>query len=217
MGRPIIDIYSDPICPWCMIGKRRLDRAMDEMRQARPELVPRLRWRVFQLNPTMPADGMDRSAYLAAKFGGADRAGEVYRAIRKEGLAEGIDFAFDRIRRTPNTLKAHALIALAAGEEHASEMVERLFQAYFLEGLDIGDGAVLEGLAAEVGLARESVETGLGDDAVIDGLQAEDAAARAKSIGGVPHFIIDGRYSLAGAVAPEVLTRAMELAVQAAP
>lgn len=217
MGQPIIDIFSDPICPWCMIGKRRLDRALEKMRQATPGLAPRVRWRVFQLNPAMPADGMDRSAYLAAKFGGADRAGEVYREIRRQGQAEGIAFSFDRIRRTPNTLKAQALIALADGEQRASEMAERLFHAYFLEGLDIGDGAVLEGLGAEVGLAMESVASCLADDGVIDGLRAEDAAARAESITGVPHFVIDGRYSLSGAVAPEVLMRAIDLAAQAAP
>ncbi len=219
MGQPTIDIFSDPICPWCMIGKRRLDRALGEMRQATPGLAPSIHWRVFQLNPTMPADGMDRSAYLAAKFGGAERAGEVYREIRREGLAEGITFAFDRIRRTPNTLKAHALIGLAHGEGGAAEMAERLFQAYFLEGLDIGQAAVLEGLAAELGLAMESVASCLADDGVFDGLRAEDAAARARNISGVPYFVIDGRYSLSGAVAPEVLMRSMELALaaQAAP
>ncbi len=98
-----------------MIGKRRLDRAMEGMREATPAFAPSLRWRVFQLNPTMPADGMDRSVYLTAKFGGVDRAGEVYRAIRREGLAEGISFAFDRNRRTPNTLKAHSMNSLADG------------------------------------------------------------------------------------------------------
>jgi predicted DsbA family dithiol-disulfide isomerase len=201
-----------------MIGKRRLDRAIEEMRKAAPAFAPSLRWRVFQLNPTMPADGMDRSAYLAAKFGGAARAGEVYRVIGREGLDEGIAFAFDRIRRTPSTLKAHALIRLAAGEGRASEMAERLFGAYFLEGLDIGEGSVLEELATEVGLPMEGLKSYLADDGVVDGLRAEDAAARAKRISGVPFFVIDGRYSLAGAVAPEVLVRAMELArIQTAP
>ena len=217
MDHPVIDIFSDPICPWCMIGKRRLDRAISERREAIPALMPSLRWRVFQLNRSMPADGMDRSAYLAAKFGGVERAREVYSVIAREGLAEGITFAFDRIGRTPNTLKAHALIRLAAGVGRASEMTERLFGAYFLEGLDIGEASVLEGLAAEVGLPMGEVGPHLADDGVIDGLRAEDAAARAKRIGGVPFFVIDDRYSLSGAVAPEVLVRAMELAAQSAP
>jgi predicted DsbA family dithiol-disulfide isomerase len=165
----------------------------------------------------MPPDGMDRSAYLAAKFGGVERAGEIYHVICQEGLAEGIAFAFDRIKRTPSTLKAHALIRLAAGEGCASDMTERLFGAYFLEGLDIGAANVLEGLATEVGLTMEGVDNYLADEGVMDSLRAEDAAARAKRISGVPFFVIDGRYSLSGAVAPEVLVRAMELAAQTAP
>ena len=216
MDHPVIDIYSDPICPWCMIGKRRLDRAIEEMQEATPSFAPRLRWRVFQLNPSMPEHGMDRSAYLAAKFGGAARAGEIYRVIAREGLAEGITFAFDRIRRTPSTLKAHALIRLAAGEGRASEMNERLFDAFFLEGLDVGEAKVLETLAADVGLPMGDVGSYLADDGVIDGLSAEDAEARAKKISGVPFFVVDGRYSLSGAVAPKVLVRAMELAAQSA-
>lgn len=216
LHQPVIDIYSDPICPWCMIGKRRLDRAVKELAQAIPGFSPVLRWRVFQLNPAMPDNGMDRSAYLAAKFGGASRAAEIYRVIHREGLSEGIAFAFDRIRRTPNTLKAHALIRLADQTKRASEMTERLFDAYFLEGLDIGDSAVLEGLAADVGLAAEIVRADLADDAIIAQLRSEDAAARAKSITGVPFFVIDGRYTLSGAVAMEVHVRALELATQTA-
>jgi len=211
-----IDIFSDPICPWCMIGKHRLDRAMRQMLDSSVTFSPSIRWHIFQLNPHMPADGMDRSAYLAMKYGGIDRAGEIYHIIAGEGLAEGIAFAFNRISRTPNTLRAHALIRLAAKIGRASEMSERLFGAYFLEGLDIGETNVLKGLAAETGLSVGDVDPYLADERIIEDLQYEDAAARGKGISGVPHFVIDDRYSLSGAAAPEVLARAMELAAQSA-
>lgn len=216
MAGPVIDIFSDPICPWCMIGKRRLDRAIKKMRAAVPGFSPNLRWRVFQLNPTMPEAGMDRSAYLAAKFGGASRAAELYRVIGEEGSAEGISFAFDRIRRTPNTLKAHAVIRLAADTGLGSAMAERLFRAYFLEGLDIGNPAVLERLAEEIGLLPGEVNAFLADTKIADELRAEDADARAKQIRGVPYFIIEGRYTLSGAVPSEVHIKALELASQSA-
>jgi predicted DsbA family dithiol-disulfide isomerase len=206
-----IDVFSDPICPWCMIGKRRLDRALEIMGGVSVEV----RWRVFQLNPTMPREGMDRAAYLSAKFGGAARAGEIYRAIRNEGAAEGIDFAFERIARTPNTLRAHALIRAAVSHGLADVMAERLFRAYFLEGRDIGAPPVLEDLAAEVGLPESDISACLADDTDLSALVAEDAGARAAGITGVPYFVIDGRFSLSGAVPPEVLVRALELAGQA--
>lgn len=213
MAAPVIDIFSDPICPWCMIGKRRLDRALQMAASSHSFCRPGIRWRVFQLNPTMPPKGMDRTAYLNAKFGGAVRAAEVYRNIRKEGAAEDIDFAFDRITRTPNTLKAHALIRIASSQGLADAMVQRLFDAYFLEGLDIGDPSVLADLAAEVGLNEDMA--GMFNDADLAArLRAEDAEARGSGISGVPYFVIGGRYALAGAVPPEALIRALELAVQ---
>jgi predicted DsbA family dithiol-disulfide isomerase len=215
VGQTIIDVYSDPVCPWCMIGKRRLERALEMMGPGPTGPEVRVRWRVFQLNPSMPAEGMERAAYLAAKFGGAARAGEIYRVIRSEGSAEGIDFAFERIKRTPNTMKAHALIRAAEETGLDQEMVERLFRAYFLEGQDIGDGAVLRGLAEEVGLSDTDIGACLAAEADHRPLVAEDANARASGISGVPYFLIDGRFSLAGAVPAEVLLRALQLAGQA--
>jgi predicted DsbA family dithiol-disulfide isomerase len=211
---PAIDVYSDPICPWCMIGRHRLARALKLAGGGTSGPGPAVRWRVFQLNPSMPAGGMDRTAYLAAKFGGAVQSQEVYRAIRKEGEAEGVRFAFDRIRRTPNTLKAHLLIRLAAGTGAGDAMAGRLFDAYFLEGRDIGDSSVLVELAADAGIAREVAQAWLEDEETAARLSAEDAEARASGISGVPYFVIGGRYSLAGAAPPEVLVRAMELAAQ---
>ena len=194
-----------------MIGKRRLDRALVMAKKARPKASPELRWRVFQLNPTMPSEGMDRAAYLAAKFGGAQRAHEVYDAIHREGQLEGIEFAFDRIRRTPNTLAAHGLIRLAQSNGHSASLVERLFKAYFIEGLDIGDDSILMEIAKSSGLGTDQVQSYLAGGRASDSLRAEDAAARASGITGVPFFIINGQYSVSGAVAPEVLLRALEL------
>ncbi|MCZ6886251.1 MAG: DsbA family oxidoreductase [Alphaproteobacteria bacterium] len=214
MTDTMIEIYLDPICPWCLIGKRRLDHALVMAKKARPEASYDLRWRVFQLNPTMPTEGMDRAAYLATKFGGFERAHEVYDVIQREGLKEGIEFAFDRIRRTPNTLAAHGLIRLAQSNGHSSSLVERLFEAYFIEGLDIGDDQILMEIAKSTGLDPEQVQSFFAGDRAVDSLAAEDAAARALGITGVPFFIINKQYSVSGAVAPEVLLRALELSWQ---
>ena len=130
-----IEIFSDVVCPWCYIGKRRFERA----HTARPHTGLAVTWRAFQLNPEMPADGIDRQRYLELKFGGGDQAGQVYHRIAAAGAEEGIDFAFDRIRRTPNTVNAHRLVRWARQQGRQNEVVESLFQAYFLEGLDIGE------------------------------------------------------------------------------
>ena len=147
-----IDIFSDTICPWCFIGKRRLERALAE----RPQLDLTLNWRTFQLNPDMPAEGMDRQRYLEVKFGGSDNAKAIYDQVRAAGESEGIDFAFEAMTRTPNTIASHRLIRYAAkaGSEngHQNTVVQALFDAYFLRGEDIGDLDVLTVAAAPGGL-----------------------------------------------------------------
>lgn len=153
---------------------------------------------------------MDRTAYLAAKFSGLRRAREAYRTIEAEGRSEGIRFAFDRIRRTPNTLAAHGLIHRAEEQNLATEMAERLFSAYFMEGRDIGERAVLAALAEEVGLAGDTARF-LRDRLPEEALRAEDEAARKAGIAAVPFFLFGGRYAVSGAVAPAVLIRALEL------
>ncbi len=202
-----IEVHADPVCPWCYIGKRRLDRAL--------VLVGgdvAIIWRAYQLNPLMPPDGMDRAVYLAAKFGGAGRAKQVYDVIRREGAAEGIAFDFARIRRTPNTLAAHRLVRFAAAKGTAGALMDRLFAAYFTEGADIGDRATLATLAAETGLDAEAVRAFLAGDAERDAVLEEDRAVRISGIAGVPHFVVDGRYALPGAQSPEVIARTIELA-----
>ena len=147
-----IEIYSDTICPWCLIGKRRLGRALQEQPQPGLEIV----WRAFQLNPSMPANGMDRQRYLELKFGGAERAATVYEPIKQVGRSEGIAFAFEKIAHTPNTLNSHRLLRYAqrTAPERVDALLDAIFASYFLEGGDIGSTAHLAWLAAEAGLPR---------------------------------------------------------------
>ena len=204
----IVDIYSDSICPWCLIGKRRLERALAVRPQ--PDVV--FRWRPFQLNPDMPAEGMERQRYLALKFGGADNAQRVYDHIASAGEEEGIPFNFAGIKRTPNTLNAHRVIRMAEDSEaaEANAVVEALFDAYFFQGRDIGQIEVLGDIAAGAGLDRAEVERRLASDEGIDAIRAEDALARHSGITGVPCFVFNTRYALPGAQPPEVLLRMFE-------
>lgn len=205
-GEFFVDTFIDPICPWCMIGKRRLDRAL-----SLSNAVAATRWHAFQLNPGMPMGGMDRGEYLAAKFGGPDRARHVYDMIRREGESEGIAFAFSRIRRTPNTVAAHRLLKFAGRLGRADAVLDSLFNAYFVEGRDIGDPCELEAIAVAAGCNGGDVAQFLAGDEDFDAVIAEDSAARAAGVSGVPFFIVGGRYQLSGAQSPEVIIRAFDL------
>ena len=202
-----IDIFSDTICPWCFIGKRRLERAL----AARPQPGLEIRWRAFQLNPDMPPGGMDRQDYLAAKFGGAQGARQVYDRVRAAGESEGIAFAFEAIGRTPNTIDSHRLIRLAQDSDRGDQVVEALFKAYFLGGEDIGDREILVAAAAASGMDAQDVRAFLESDAGADAARTEDARAREIGIQGVPTFILGGKYSLSGAHEPEVLFQLFDL------
>ena len=216
MGRAMdIDIFSDTICPWCFIGKRRLERALAE----RPQPDLRLRWRAFQLNPDMPEGGMDRQRYLELKFGGAADARSIYDQVRAAGESEGIEFAFDEMRRTPNTVDSHRLIRHAGNTAHQGRgrqdaVVQALFDAYFLRAEDIGDREVLAAAAAEAGLDAEATRAFLASDAEAEAVRAEDLGARQAGINGVPCFIFNGRHTLSGAQPPEVLFQLFDLANQ---
>ncbi len=210
-----IDIFSDTICPWCFIGKRRLERALAE----RPQQDLTIHWRAFQLNPDMPAGGMDRSQYLELKFGGASNAEAIYDQVRAAGETEGIDFAFERMKRTPNTIDSHRLIRHARqkaqqGQGHQDAVVQALFDAYFLRAEDIGDPEVLVAAAAAAGLDGEEARTFLAGDAEAEAVRAEDKGARQAGISGVPCFIFNGQHALAGAHLPEVLHQLFDLANQ---
>ncbi len=211
----LIEIYSDPICPWCFIGKRRLERAYAK----RPSVAVEFRWRAFQLNPWMPRDGMARGEYLTAKFGAVD-AGRVFDGIRRVGQSEGIRFDFDLTTRIPNTIDAHRLIRWAGRRRPAGgegEMAEALFQAYFIGGEDIGDPAALAQIAAAVGHDGAAAARYLGSGEDTEAVRLEDSFARQMGIQGVPCFIVDGRFSISGAQEPEYLMPLFDLAASAGP
>ena len=203
-----IDVYSDPVCPWCFIGKRRLERTL----AARDDIVATVAWRPFQLNPDMPPDGMDRLNYLSSKFGGLERAAKFYDAIVQAGQSERIAFDFEAIRHTPNTLDAHRLIRYAGLHERQGDVVEALFRAYFLEAEDIGDHGVLTRIAHATGLDGHAVATYLATDADRAEVAAEDLRARRMSIDAVPCFIIEGQYAISGAQEPEAFFPLLDLA-----
>ncbi|MEE8545233.1 MAG: DsbA family oxidoreductase [Alphaproteobacteria bacterium] len=205
-----IDIISDTICPWCYIGKRRLERALAQ----RDELEVEITWRPFQLNPDMPAGGLDREAYLNAKFGGAQRAEQIYAAIREAGDGEGIDFAFDKIARTPNTIDSHRLLHWAGQAGLQDAVVEVLFQRYFEEGADIGDREVLVAIAVQGGMDGDEVRARFerGDD--LELVAAQDTNARQRGVAGVPYFIIADKYAVSGAQDPSVFLQVLDLAAR---
>jgi predicted DsbA family dithiol-disulfide isomerase len=200
-----VDVVSDVVCPWCFIGKRRLEQAMADI------AVPlEIRWRPFQLDPTIPPEGKDRRAYLEAKFGTADRIRQLQDRLSAAGEEEGIPFAFERIKVSPNTLDAHRLIHWAGESGKQERIVDALFRAYFLEGRDIGDHAVLADTAAAVGMDRAEVARRLVSDKDRASVRAEIAAAQQIGVTGVPTFILLGRYALVGAQPAAELARAFE-------
>lgn len=202
-----IDIFSDVICPWCFIGKRRLEKAFSQ----RPATSVELSWRPFQLNPDMPPEGMARGAYLAAKFGGAAHADRIYDNIAEAGATVGIPFAFERIRRTPNTRDAHRLIRHATAEGVADRVVEGLFRAYFLDGRNIGDPETLAEIAGECGLDAAQIRIWLNGPAEREQVLAEDRAARRIGINAVPCFIFEQQYAISGAQEPEFFLPVFDL------
>lgn len=196
-----IDIVSDVICPWCYLGKRRLDRAIAML----DDIETGIRWRPFLLDASIPKGGLPRQDYLMKKFGTAERIAGLHKPLKAAGDAEGIAYGFDKIAVTPNTLDAHRLIrwAHAAGKQH--EMAEKLFALYWLDSQDIGDRNVLLKAAVEVGLDGSLVSQLLASEADLDPVIAEIDQAAELGITGVPTFIIAGRYAVVGAQPPEAL------------
>lgn len=202
-----IDIVSDVVCPWCYIGQKRLDTAL----AAATEVPVEIRWRPFQLDPTLPAEGKDRRTYMAEKFGSQARAGELYEKVREAGRAEAIAFDFDAIAVSPNTLDAHRVIrwAASAGEGVQDGLVRRLFSLYFEEGANIGDHGVLIAAARDAGMDTALVETLLPTDADKAEVKAEIATAQSMGVTGVPCFLIENRYAVVGAQEPATLADAV--------
>ncbi|MCB1493129.1 MAG: DsbA family oxidoreductase [Rhodobiaceae bacterium] len=200
-----IDIVSDVMCPWCFIGKRRLERALPLL----DGLAVDIRWRPFQLDPTLPPEGLDRRQYLEAKFGGGERARAIYDNITAAGAAEDIPFDFRAIKVSPNTLDAHCLIRWSANVGAQDAVVEALFSAYFTEGRNIGDHAVLIDIAEKAGMDGDLVAELLARGADHDLVREEIMLAQRLGIDGVPCFIIANAVAIAGAHDPETLARAI--------
>jgi predicted DsbA family dithiol-disulfide isomerase len=211
----VIDVVSDVVCPWCYIGKRKLETALGELAASDPAAEPSVRWHPFQLNPDLPPQGIPRNAYLHAKFGGQTRAAEIYARVKAVGAEVGIAFDFDRIAIQPNTLPAHRLIAWAQEREDAGltgDLVERLFQAYFVQGRAIGEPAELAKIASEAGLELAATQAMLASTENLAAVSAEDREARNVGINGVPFFIFNGSTALSGAHDPETLLEAIAAA-----
>ena len=203
-----VDIVSDTICPWCYIGKRRFERALDI--SGRNDVA--LSWRPFQLNPDMPAEGMSRDDYVRAKFGGGDRPRQIYQAIAESGREAGIEFQFSRIRRTPNTILSHRLVYWSAKNERQDETVGELFKAYFEEGLDVGDLDTLVEIARRARLDPLRARRFLTGDDGRQEVVASDVYARRLGINGVPCFIVNRKYAVSGAQPPSAFVEVFNLA-----
>lgn len=193
-----IEIFADFSCPWCFIGRRRLGRALE----MRPAFAAELTWQPFRLNPELPLQGIDRHLYMRGKFGEGSRMRAIELSLEESGGREGIRFAFDLVRRTPNTMAAHRLMRFAAGYQAADRLAGRIFTAFFEAGKDIGDIAVLTDCAAAIGLDPGAARAFLRSDAEAETVASYDELARQSGISGVPYFIFDRRYALAGAQEP---------------
>ncbi|MER9430211.1 DsbA family protein [Mesorhizobium sp. M0408] len=201
-----VDVVSDVVCPWCFIGQKRLDKAI-----AAVDIDVHIRWRPFQLDPTIPPEGKNRRDYMVAKFGSEQRIREIHARIEPLGEAEGISFTFDAIKVAPNTLDAHRLIRWAgtAGEAIQNRLVRRLFQLNFEEGANLGDHAVLIEAAREAGMDASVVETLLPTDADVEAVRTEIATASRMGISGVPCFLLEGKYAVMGAQDADTLADAL--------
>ncbi len=213
MTNPLtVDVVSDIVCPWCFIGKRKLEHALTELRATDPALDVVVRWHPFELNPDLPAEGIARARYVERKFGGAERADQVYRRVRDAGEAVGLALRFDRIEQQPNTFDGHRLIAWAQKQGDATPLVERLFQAFFLEGRRIGERGELARLAADCGWPEHDALAMLESDALQQAVRNESREALDVGIQGVPFFIFNGRIAVSGAQDPAGLLEAIAAA-----
>jgi predicted DsbA family dithiol-disulfide isomerase len=201
-----VDIYSDTVCPWCFLGKRRLELAMT----ARPQYEVHITWRPFELNPEVPVEGVDLPTFNAAKAVDVERAAETNAELLRLGEASGIDFRFDLITRVPNTRRSHLLIALAARSGLQGAVKDRIMRAYFEEGCDIGDPDELVRLGAEAGLAEGAARNALILRIGQDGVVAAERHAQVLGITGVPTFIFDGTYTISGAQEVQIFARVFD-------
>jgi predicted DsbA family dithiol-disulfide isomerase len=210
-----IDIVSDVVCPWCYIGKRHVEAAVALWKASHPDAEINIRWHPFQLNPDLPLEGTDRKGYLEAKFGGPQRAAEIYARVAAAGRNAGLELNFDAIKKQPNTLAAHALIAYAQSFDdarYADAVVEHLFKAYFVDGEFIGDMDTLVNIAAACGLDADTTRTVLTEGETLKQIANQDASVRQQGVTGVPFLVFNNKVSLSGAQPPEVMLDAMKKA-----
>ena len=203
-----IDIYADTICPWCFLGKRRLERAV----ASRPGQYFSLRWRPFQLDPDFPPAGVSHDDFLAMRFGSIGRARRFYEVLEDAGQEDGVTFRFDLIERVPNSLASLRLIRLGAAAGIHGPLVDALFRAYFTEGVDIGDRDALAEIAVACGLDRQNTAAYLDSDVDAFEVQGEELRARRMGIDGVPWFVLNGVYAIAGAQEHEAFLPLLDLA-----
>lgn len=202
-----IDVFSDVVCPWCFVGKRRLDQALSDAGISDADV----HWHAFQLNPDLPPAGVDRQEYMRQKFGDPANVARMHERVEAAGKTAGISFRFDLIKRSPNTFDAHRLLQLAAEQGKQGVLKEALMRAYFLEGRDVGDHATLAAIAAGAGVGGD-VQAWLAGDGGKQAVQADLAGAGQLGISGVPFSIFAGRYALAGAQPPEIFAQALAAA-----
>ena len=211
--RPVrIDVVSDVVCPWCFIGKRRLEKAI----ALNPEIPVEVHFRPYFLNDWIPREGISREQYLTTKFGSVERYKGIAQRVTAAAAAEGLTYAIDKISRQPNTLDAHRLIRWADGIGKAAEMKQKLMDLYFTEGADLTNHAVLVQAAADVGLDAEDVGNALASDQDVAEVEQEALSAKEAGIEGVPCFIFGGKFAVSGAQAPEYLAEAIARTAEAA-
>ncbi len=203
-----IDIIFDTVCPWCYIGKKRLEKAL----ASRPNLKFRVNWKPFLLNPEMPPQGIDRTAYLIKKFGSEARIKRIYGTIGEAGHSVEIDFAFDRIGKTPNSIDSHRLVRFAGEQGLAGEAVEALFMEFFINGRDIGDIGILAEIGAALGLDEATLEAYLQSETDVRLIYDQNVEAHRLGINGVPAFAFNDKFVISGAQEPQVLARMLDAA-----
>jgi len=206
-----IDVVSDVVCPWCFIGKHRLEKAL----ALTPEIPVEVHWRPYFLNDWIPREGMPREQYLTTKFGSPERYKGIAQRVGAAAAEEGLVYAADKMKRQPNTLDCHRLIRWAEGIGKAAEMKQRLMDLYFTEGADLTNHAVLVQAASDVGLDPEDVRAALDSDQDVAQVEQEAQSAKEAGIEGVPCFIFGGKFAVSGAQSPEYLAEAIARAAQA--
>lgn len=203
-----IEIFSDVVCPWCYIGKRRLDAILDSPAGAGLTVT----WRPFQLYPQIPEDGIPRETFMTARFGDGAQAADIYQRVRAEAEQEGLELDFEGIGMAPNTLRAHRLLSWAESSGRQHELAEALFRSYFRQGRDVGDPEVLATAAGEAGLDAEAAAAMLASDDELDKVRQELSLAQAVGVTGVPFFVMAGKFAIPGAQPRDVMRQLIERA-----